>query len=53
MFGKRGASIAANCVDCHMPLQDSNVIVSVTNGEQTRAQVRNHWIKVYPVAPRE
>lgn len=47
-FVKLGAKIRENCIDCHMPLQDSNVIVSDLNGEQVKARIRNHWIKVYP-----
>jgi hypothetical protein len=34
-------------VDCHMPLQSSNLIVSALEGKQERALVRTHWIKVY------
>jgi hypothetical protein len=30
-----------------IPLQDSNLIVSDLNGEQVKARIRNHWIKVY------
>jgi hypothetical protein len=47
-FVKLGAKIRENCIDCHMPLQDSNLIVSDLNGEQIKARIRNHWIKVYP-----
>jgi hypothetical protein len=43
-----GPSIAKNCVDCHMPVEPTNVIVSETAGEVVRARMRNHWIKVYP-----
>ena len=46
-FVKLGAKIRDNCIDCHMPLQDSNVIVSDLNGQQVKARIRNHWIKVY------
>jgi Cytochrome c554 and c-prime len=38
------------CVDCHMPVQLSNLIISNSNGKRTRALVRTHWIKVYPDA---
>jgi len=48
MSGKIGAKIAASCVDCHMPVQESKAIVTVSNGKQIKARVRNHWIKVYP-----
>ena len=44
------AKITSNCVDCHMPLQESNVIVSDTNGRTVKARVRNHNIGIYPEA---
>jgi hypothetical protein len=46
-FVKLGAKIRENCVDCHMPVQDSNLIVADLKGKQVRARIRNHWIKVY------
>jgi hypothetical protein len=39
--------IVTNCVDCHMPVQASKLIVSSSNGKKTRAMVRTHWIKIY------
>jgi hypothetical protein len=47
MAKKLGSGIADNCIDCHMPVQATNVIVSETAGRVTRATMRNHWIKVY------
>ncbi|MGB2592585.1 MAG: multiheme c-type cytochrome [Candidatus Acidiferrum sp.] len=47
MFAKLGAKIAENCIDCHMPLQESNLIVSDVDGREVKARVRNHWIKIY------
>jgi hypothetical protein len=47
-FLKLGEKIAGNCIECHMPVQPSNLIISDSNGKQTKANVRNHWIKVYP-----
>jgi len=47
MYAKLGSQIANNCIDCHMPVQKSNLIVSDVNGTDMRAKVRNHWIKVY------
>jgi len=44
-----GAAIANNCIDCHMPVEPTSVIASETAGQVVRAQMRNHWIKVYPV----
>ena len=42
-----GARIRDNCIDCHMPVQESNLIISNVNGKQIKARMRNHWIKVY------
>ena len=44
---KRKEKILGRCVECHMPIQASNLVISNTNGKQTRAMVRSHWIKVY------
>lgn len=42
-----GKAIASNCIDCHMPVEATAVIVSQTAGTEVRATMRNHWIKVY------
>ena len=47
LFPKRGHSIVGKCVDCHLPNQTSNVIVSTHDGVRIRPKVRNHWIKIY------
>jgi hypothetical protein len=47
LFKTLGSQIAGRCVDCHMPLQTSNLIVSDANGRSVRPKVRNHWIKIY------
>jgi len=47
LFAKRGRAIAGKCIDCHMPNQTTNVIVSTHNGARIAPKVRNHWIKVY------
>jgi len=52
MFASRGKRIAANCIDCHMPMQETNLIVFDENGKKEKPEVRNHWIKVYPEAAR-
>jgi hypothetical protein len=31
-----------------MPVQDSNLIISNVAEKQIKAQMRSHWIKVYP-----
>jgi nitrate/TMAO reductase-like tetraheme cytochrome c subunit len=46
-FAKLGAKIRENCIDCHMPLQDSDLIVADLKGKQIKARIRNHWVKVY------
>ena len=43
-----GHKIAENCIDCHMPVESTNAIVSETAGQVIRPKMRNHWIKVYP-----
>jgi hypothetical protein len=48
LFPQRGNALVGRCVDCHMPLQSSNVIVSALEGKFERPQVRSHWIRVYP-----
>ena len=50
LYKKLGRQIANNCVDCHMPKQQTELIVSSANGKSVRPEVRNHWIKIYPVA---
>jgi hypothetical protein len=47
MAGKLGHQIANKCIDCHMPSEETNVIVSQTAGQVVHAKMRNHWIKVY------
>jgi hypothetical protein len=47
-FPQRGASIAKNCIDCHMPVQESEALVSDTNGRKLKPLVRNHRIGIYP-----
>jgi hypothetical protein len=48
MSKTRGNKIAENCIDCHMPVESTNAIVSETAGQVIRPRMRNHWIKVYP-----
>jgi hypothetical protein len=47
-FPKLGREIASNCIDCHMPKQLTNLIVSDSNGRKVKPKMRNHWIKIYP-----
>jgi hypothetical protein len=46
-------TLAGRCVDCHMPLRTSNLIISEHEGRSERPAVRTHWIKVYPDAARD
>jgi hypothetical protein len=46
---KMGPSIAKNCIDCHMPVEQTNAIVSETGNRVIRTKMRTHWIKVYPM----
>jgi len=48
MAKQMGHAITNNCIDCHMPVEPTNVIVSETADQLVRAKMRNHWIKVYP-----
>jgi hypothetical protein len=43
-----GSRIARNCIDCHMPLQETQAIVSITAGKVLHTSIRNHRIAVYP-----
>jgi hypothetical protein len=43
-----GAAVKQDCIRCHMPVQPTRSIISVTAGRVTRAMIRTHWIKVYP-----
>jgi Cytochrome c554 and c-prime len=43
-----GIKIVRNCIDCHMPLQQTSAIVSKTANRILHASIRSHWIKAYP-----
>jgi len=46
-FPKMHHQADSNCIDCHMPKQDTNLIVFDWKGNKKKPQVRNHWIRVY------
>ncbi len=48
VYARQSRAIAGNCIDCHMPNQQTNLIVSDSNGRRVKPQVRSHWIKIYP-----
>ncbi len=47
MFPKLNHQVVSNCIDCHMPRQETDLIVFDWNGKKTKPQVRSHWIKIY------
>jgi hypothetical protein len=47
MVRKLGKQIASNCIDCHMPVQASNLLVLDAGDARLKARVRNHWIRIY------
>lgn len=47
MAAKLGHAVANQCIECHMPVEKTNAIVSETAGQVVQATMRNHWIKVY------
>jgi hypothetical protein len=49
-YVKLGEQIARNCIDCHMPRQETQAIFSNSNGKKFRPLVRNHRIAIYPDA---
>jgi hypothetical protein len=50
-FSKLGHKIDTQCVVCHMPLQQTEQIISSANGTKLKPKVRNHQIAIYPDAP--
>jgi len=46
-YAKMGDQIVRNCIDCHMPLQESRVLFSNTGGKKLTPMVRNHRIAIY------
>ena len=49
-FPTLGDTIARNCIDCHMPRQETNLILFDRKGAKLRPRMRNHWIKIYTEA---
>jgi hypothetical protein len=47
-FPKPGHPAGNNCIDCHMPRQQTNLIVFSMKGKSARPEVRSHWIRIYP-----
>ncbi len=49
-YSALGEKIRHRCVDCHMPTEESNQIVSYTAGHSLRASFRTHQIAIYSEA---
>jgi hypothetical protein len=47
-FARTDHPVTRNCIDCHMPKQETGLIVFDWKGSKVRPEMRNHWIKVYP-----
>jgi len=47
-FLKQSHPASGNCIDCHMPLEETNLIIFDSKGSKARPKIRNHWIKIYP-----
>jgi len=47
MAKKLGPKIKSVCIDCHMPLEQTQAIVSQTGDKVIRTTMRTHWIRVY------
>ena len=50
-FSKMPPPAVTNCIDCHMPEQQSNSLRVDLEDQQIPMKVRNHWIRVYPSQP--
>jgi hypothetical protein len=46
-FPKEGHPKGNNCIDCHMPKQQTKLIVFKLKGKSAQPEVRTHWIKIY------
>jgi hypothetical protein len=46
-YPKLGTTLLNKCVDCHMPLRESNVITLDAGGHRVNPQVRSHRIAIY------
>jgi hypothetical protein len=47
-FARADHPVTKNCIGCHMPRQQTNLIVFDWKGTSVRPEMTNHWIKVYP-----
>ena len=47
-FARADHPLTKNCINCHMPRQETNLIVFNAKGISVRPEITNHWIKTYP-----
>lgn len=47
IFLKPDHPVTNNCIDCHMPRLETNLIVFNSQGASLKPRMRSHWIKVY------
>jgi Cytochrome c554 and c-prime len=50
-FATMGAQIVNNCIDCHMPLRESQALFSNSNNQMIQLPVRDHDIAIYADSP--
>ena len=47
-YKTQGVAIKGRCVECHMPVQNSNSVTTANSGQQLHATMRAHRIAIYP-----
>ena len=47
-FSKLSHKIDGKCVVCHMPLQQTDIVIARVNGTISHLKLRNHQIAIYP-----
>lgn len=55
LTARLGKALESNCIDCHMPVNESAKIIFRVSGKKqlTPEKVRTHYIKVYPEEARK
>lgn len=48
-----GEQITQNCIDCHMPKLQSQVVSLSVDGKTVRPRFRTHWIRIYSERDRQ
>jgi len=47
-YATMGEQITRNCIDCHMPLRQSQALFSDSNDQTLQRAVRDHRVAIYP-----